>query len=163
LGRSDIHCVIIALPITTQPDIILQCLAAGKHVLSEKPVAASVADALKLIKNYETMYKEKQLIWRVAENFEAEPGYIAAGRAIRSGKIGTVINFNLAAINKLDKNSKWWKTPWRTIPDYQGGFVLDGGVHSAALLRVVLPAAITSLVGYASLNKEWLAPTDTVI
>ncbi|KZS88052.1 NAD-binding protein [Sistotremastrum niveocremeum HHB9708] len=161
LARSDIKAVIVALPITAQPDVIRKALAAGKHVLSEKPVAATVADAHKLIADYEASYKGK-LIWRVAENFEAEPGYRAAGKAIRDGKIGKVIGFGLRGIGKLDQSSKWYKTPWRTIPDYQGGFLLDGGVHSAAVLRVVLPSPLTHLSGFASLNKDYLAPQDTI-
>jgi predicted dehydrogenase len=35
LKRDDIHAVIVALPISKQPEVILQCLKAGKHVLSE--------------------------------------------------------------------------------------------------------------------------------
>jgi len=40
--------------------------------------------------------------------------------------------------------------------------LLDGGVHSAAALRVMLPSPLTQLSGFASLNKEWLAPHDTI-
>ncbi|KAG1785284.1 uncharacterized protein HD556DRAFT_1250178 [Suillus plorans] len=162
LARPDISSVIVILPITQQPSIILKALAAGKHVLSEKPVAPDVASGAKLITQYEAEYKPKGLVWRVAENFEAEPGFIAAGRAIAAGKIGKVTFFSSRNVNFMDKDSKWYKTPWRTVPDYQGGFLLDGGVHSAAALRVILPSSMTHLSGFASLNKEWLAPHDTI-
>ncbi|KAH7920870.1 NAD(P)-binding protein [Leucogyrophana mollusca] len=162
LARSDINSVIVVLPITQQPSIILKALAAGKHVLSEKPVAPDVASGIKLIAEYNATYKTKGLVWRVAENFEAEPGYIAAGRAIRDGKIGKVTFFSSRVVNYIDQDSKWYKTPWRTVPDYQGGFLLDGGVHSTAALRVMLPSAMTHLSGFASLNKDWLAPHDTI-
>ena len=36
LARADIQAVIVVLPINQQPEIILQALAAGKNVLSEK-------------------------------------------------------------------------------------------------------------------------------
>ncbi|KAG2739881.1 NAD(P)-binding protein [Suillus brevipes Sb2] len=162
LARSDISSVIVILPITQQPSIVLKALAAGKHVLSEKPVAPDVASGAKLIAQYEAQYKPKGLVWRIAENFEAEPGFILAGRAIAAGKIGKVTFFSSRTVNFIDKNSKWYNTPWRTIPDYQGGFLLDGGVHSVAALRVILPSAMTHLSGFASLNKEWLAPHDTI-
>ncbi|KAI0062479.1 oxidoreductase family protein [Artomyces pyxidatus] len=162
LARSDIQSVIVVLPITSQPAVILKALAAGKHVISEKPVAADVAGAVELIKTYERDYKPKGLIWRVAENFESEPIYQRAGQAIRDGKIGKVTYFKVQVLNALDKDSKWYNTPWRTVPDYQGGFVLDGGVHSAAALRVILQSNITHLSGFSSLHKDYLAPTDTV-
>ncbi|KIK34237.1 hypothetical protein CY34DRAFT_26897 [Suillus luteus UH-Slu-Lm8-n1] len=162
LARSDISSVIVILPITQQPSIVLKALAAGKHVLSEKPVAPDVASGAKLIAQYEAQYKPKGLVWRIAENFEAEPGFILAGRAIAASKIGKVTFFSSRTVNFIDKNSKWYNTPWRTVPDYQGGFLLDGGVHSVAALRVILPSAMTHLSGFASLNKEWLAPHDTI-
>lgn len=117
LTRADIVAVIIALPITLQPSIVRKALAAGKHVLSEKPVAADVAGGLELIKEYDSLFKPKGLIWRVAENYEVEPGYQAAAKVIRDGKIGKVTSFNVRVVNHVAKDSKWYKTPWRTIPD----------------------------------------------
>ncbi|KAF9462193.1 hypothetical protein BDZ94DRAFT_1194870 [Collybia nuda] len=162
LARPDITAVIIALPITLQPEIVLISLAAGKHVLSEKPVAPDVKQGLALIKKYNSLYKGRGLIWRVAENFEAEPGFRAAGAAIAAGKIGKTIFFKSTVVNYIDKESKWYKTPWRTVPDYQGGFLLDGGVHTVAALRVMLPEQLTHLSGFASLNKDYLKPHDTI-
>ncbi|KAI0073535.1 oxidoreductase family protein [Panus rudis PR-1116 ss-1] len=162
LARSDIAAVIVVLPITLQPSIVRKALAAGKHVLSEKPVAPDVAGGLELIKEFESTYKPKGLIWRVAENYEVEPAYLAAGKIARSGQIGKVTSYNARVVNHVPKDSKWYKTPWRTVPDYQGGFLLDGGVHTIAALRVILPSPIVSLSGYASLNQEYLPPHDTI-
>lgn len=117
LARSDISAVIVVLTITLQPSIVLKCLAAGKHVLSEKPVAPDVAQGISLIKTYNSEYRNKGLIWRVAENFEAEPGFRVAGAAIAAGKIGKVVFFKATVVNYIDKDSKWYKTPWRTVPD----------------------------------------------
>lgn len=117
LSRSDISAVIVALPITIQPVMVLKALAAGKHVISEKPVAADVQSGLKLIADYNANYKQKGLIWRVAENFEAEPGIRAAGEAIRAGKIGQVQSFKVVVVNYITTESVWYKTPWRTVPD----------------------------------------------
>lgn len=115
--RLDISIVIVVLPITVQPGIVLKALAAGKHVLSEKPVAPDVASGLKLIATYEAEYKPKGLVWRVAENWEVEPGYIVAAHALRAGKIGKVIFFSLRGVYYIDQESKWYKTPWRTVPE----------------------------------------------
>lgn len=74
LERSDIAAVIVILPITQQPSVVCKALAAGKHVLSEKPVAPDVAEGIKIVDTFKTQYKPKGLVWRVAENFETEPG-----------------------------------------------------------------------------------------
>ena len=53
----------------------------------------------------------------------------------------------------------------RQNPDYQGGFLLDGGIHFVAALRCLLAAAgqiISSVRASTSLIKEDLAPLDTL-
>ncbi|KAG8737653.1 hypothetical protein FRC10_007958 [Ceratobasidium sp. 414] len=164
LARPDIQAVIVVLPLTQQPDIVLRALAAGKHVLSEKPVAKDVKTGLALIEKWETEFKPKGLIWRVAEQFEVEPAYAEAARKIKAGAIGEVRSFNYSVMNSTDKSSQWYNTAWRTVPEYQGGFVLDGGVHNAAALRLILPFSLgtSTLSGFASLTRDYLAPHDTV-
>lgn len=68
LNDPEIKGVMLVLPITTQPGLILRALAAGKHVLSEKPIGKDVKAAKDLIEEYEKVYKPKGLIWRVAES-----------------------------------------------------------------------------------------------
>lgn len=51
-------------------------------------------------------------------------------------------------------------TSWRTVPDYQGGFLLDGGVHFAAGLAAML-GPIAQVNGTSFLHRKHLAPTDT--
>lgn len=118
LARPDITAVIVVLPITLQPSIVRKALAAGKHVISEKPLAPTVEEGLALIREYEATYKPRGLVWRVAENFEVEPGFRAAGAAIREGKIGKVLYFKATVVNFIDETSnKYYQTPWRTVPD----------------------------------------------
>ena len=42
LARADIDAVVVCLPIDMLPKIVLTAFAAGKHVLSEKPVSPTV-------------------------------------------------------------------------------------------------------------------------
>ena len=130
LARPDIDAVIVILPITKQPEVILKALAAGKHVLSEKPVAKDVATGVELVRKYVSEYRPKGLVWRVAENFEYEPAYREAGQLIRDGRIGRVISFSATGIVPTSKNNKYYKTDWRTIPDvslpeHQSSITLD--------------------------------------
>ena len=49
LEREDLEAVIIATPLWTHADIAVGCMNAGKHVLSEKMMAKSEADCLRMI------------------------------------------------------------------------------------------------------------------
>ncbi len=63
LLRDDIHGVIIALPILSQPEYIEAALAAGKHVLSEKPIAGDLKRAENLIKYYKSDKVKNKATW----------------------------------------------------------------------------------------------------
>lgn len=67
LEDKDVEGVIMVLPVTTEERLIPQFLAAGKHVMSEKPMAKDVATARTLVEEYEKVYRPKGLVWRVAE------------------------------------------------------------------------------------------------
>ncbi|OCF37874.1 NAD-binding Rossmann fold oxidoreductase [Kwoniella heveanensis BCC8398] len=165
LSDKDVEGVMIVLPITAQPEIVRKALKAGKHVISEKPLAKDVKDALALVEEYEREYKPKGLIWRVAENYSHEPVLREAGKVLSSTPgLGPILFWQLKFEAYVEDGSKYHKTGWRTIPDYQGGFLLDGGVHWTALLRVVLPASArpSSLIGFSALHRTHLLPHDTL-
>jgi predicted dehydrogenase len=68
LADKEIDGVMIVLPITAQPDMVIKALEAGKHVLSEKPIGKDVKTAKALVEEYEKRFQPKGLIWRVAES-----------------------------------------------------------------------------------------------
>lgn len=124
LNSTTIDAVLITLPITVQPGIVLAALQAGKHVLSEKPVAADVTSGYSLITEYQEKYAPKGLHWRIAENYECEPAFIKAAEEIQAGRIGKVSHWTLRRAVGIEPDNEFYKTSWRTVPDYQGGFVV---------------------------------------
>jgi len=143
LNSDSIDAVIITLPITVQPGIVLAALQAGKHVLSEKPVAADVTSGYSLITEYQEKYAPKGLHWRIAENFECEPGLIKAAEAIQAGRIGKISHWRLRQAACIEPDNKYYKTAWRAVPDYQGGFVVR---HSFDIwhLTLIIPYVYTA-------------------
>ena len=92
LARPDIHAVIIAVPLFIQSELIRKVLTAGKHVLSEKPIAEDVRTAEALIDWYKGSRRTE--IWSVAENFRFLPGIRLGADQLR--KIGgTVKTFSM--------------------------------------------------------------------
>ncbi|KAI5859762.1 NAD(P)-binding protein [Durotheca rogersii] len=162
LKRQDIVGVIIALPIVDQPAYIEKALAAGKHVLAEKPVAKDVATAIQLIEYYKKVSAGTKASFAVAENFRFNPGWAYAAEEIK--KLGRVTGFIVRLNWMMQTSNKYYKTPWRTKPEYQGGFLLDGGVHFTAALRRLLGSenAVESLIAQTSLVSDHLPPADSI-
>lgn len=163
LSRDDIHAVVIALPILVQPEVIKQCLLAGKHVLSEKPVAPTVAAATELVNWYNTTFPTHFPIWSIAENYRYQSSWTEAAK-IAKERLGGVRSFELRVMQRVE-GGKYWETEWRKVPGYQGGFVLDGGIHWIAALRDALGEdgkGEWSLSAQTEQICEWLPPCDTV-
>ena len=177
--------MIIALPICVQPTVIKEAIEAGKHVLSEKPIAKDMETAARLIKWYKHQSREE--VWSVGENFRFfEPIAFAAEQVEKLG--GELVTFSVDLYGFIDDNDEYFRTAWyasppflkvtsllrrakhkssnrRQKPDYQGGFLLDGGIHYVAALRYLLAAAgqmVSTVRASTSLIKEDLAPFDTL-
>ncbi|GAA5873335.1 hypothetical protein JCM16303_001095 [Sporobolomyces ruberrimus] len=160
LARDDISTVIFSLPIATQPALIEKALKAGKNVISEKPVAPSIEEAKRLIELYERECRPKGQSWIVAEQFPWEMSYCRAKRMVDEGKLGDVRGFKAEVY--IQPSAMARNTGWRQVPDYQGGYILDGGVHFVAGLRHILPYPITSVSASASQIQDFLPPCDTL-
>lgn len=162
LQRQDITAVLIALPILAQPDIVRQCLAAGKHVLCEKPIAQDVQTALQLITDYEITYRPRGLIFAIAEQMRYDLAAVRAKDLVRS-RVGSLSHVHVRVWNNIiPGQNKWHGTEWRNKPGYQGGFILDAGVHFVALARFVTGQEVVRVVSLARQVHPHLPPVDTV-
>lgn len=163
LARDDISAVIIALPIVTQPTFIETALRAGKHVLAEKPVGPDIARAKNLIDYYHRVSTGNNATLAIAENLRFYPSIAYASEQLRM--LGKVTQFSVKVMSLVSQHSKWYNTEWRKKPDYQGGFLLDGGVHYAAATRLLLGRddAPSEVQAFTDRVQHHLVPIDTVV
>ncbi|ERT02500.1 uncharacterized protein SPSK_05385 [Sporothrix schenckii 1099-18] len=163
LARKDIAAVVVVLPIAVQPDIVRRCWAAGKHVLSEKPVAKDVQTARQLIRDYQATYAGQGLVFSIAEQIRFQPEF-EKGRqwVVDEQALGTITQLHLRIWRNQAAGGKYYETPWRKVPAYQGGFLLDGGVHQTAMLRYISGQEVVETHGYARQVAPHLPPLDTV-
>ena len=113
LARQDIDAVIIALPICVQPIVIKKAIDAGKHVLSEKPIAKDVETAARLIKWYK--HQKREAIWSVGENFRFfDPITFAAEQIEKLG--GELLTFSVDLYGYIDEHDEYFRTAWSVLP-----------------------------------------------
>ena len=109
LAREDIDAVIIALPICVQPIVIKEAIEAGKHVLSEKPIAKDIETAVRLIRWYK--HQKRGELWCVGENFRFfEPITFAAEQIKKLG--GELVTFSVDLYAFIDENDEYYQTAW---------------------------------------------------
>lgn len=120
-----------------------------------------MADAKALIKWYRSEIDTKKINWSVAENFRFLNTLHYAAEQIR--KLGRILTFEVRRLGYVEPGGKYYETSWRKSPTHQGGFLLDGGVHSTAALRFLLgpDEPLETLSANTSQLQEHLPPVDT--
>lgn len=158
LADESIEAVDIVLPAPLLPAMVLKALAAGKDVISEKPIASTVAEGEKLIARSRT---HGDRVWMVGENWRYEEAFQVAAEAVRAGRIGRPLFCDLSLQLPVMPDSPYLQTAWRRSAEFPGGFLLDGGVHHVAGLRTLL-GEIESVCALTAAHRSDLPPADTM-
>jgi predicted dehydrogenase len=156
LTRDDVEAVDILLPIEQLATAVDMSLAAGKHVISEKPIAPTVAEGRRLLSIYE---HHPDQVWMVAENWRYEEVFIRAAEKIPD--IGRPLACHWALHIAVTPENKYYHTEWRRSGTFPGGFLLDGGVHQIAVLRQIL-GEINRVSAFTAQMRPDLPPADTL-
>jgi predicted dehydrogenase len=152
LDRPDVEAVLVAVPIPLLYQVASDCLAAGKHLICEKPPGASEDEALRFAALVRA-YPDRAIL--MAEHFFYRDELRLARSLVEAGEIGEPrMLVERIAKYEVPVAGSFPSTPWRTQPAYPGGTILDGGVHSVAGIRL-LGGDISTL--YA--RTEWLNST----
>lgn len=134
LGDADIDAVWICSPNHLHAEQVARCAAVGKHILVEKPLATSHADALAAGR----AAAESGVTLRVGCQHRFRPAHLHIREMIRSGSIGQVGFFRI---------HRFWRYPyfedmdpsgppqWRRSPSDSGGWIInDIGSHLLDLM-----------------------------
>lgn len=111
LHHEDVDAVVIATQATTHFEVTQQCIAAGKHILLEKPMAITTAQAAELVQ----MSQAIDSVFMVGHTFLYNPGIQKVKAYIANGEIGEVYYMyaqrtNLGPI-RHDVNALWDLAP----------------------------------------------------
>jgi myo-inositol 2-dehydrogenase/D-chiro-inositol 1-dehydrogenase len=87
IASDDVDAVIIASPDFTHADLATACIAAGKPVLCEKPLAVTAEDALRVV---EAEVAAGNRLVQVGFMRRYDPGFVALKDAVTSGVVGEV-------------------------------------------------------------------------
>ncbi|SFB58691.1 Predicted dehydrogenase [Amycolatopsis marina] len=161
IARDDVDVVDICTPGHTHCEIAVAALAAGKHVLCEKPLANSVAEA-------ETMAAAAAKAARegvhsmVAFNYRRVPALALARRLIADGRLGTLRHVRAVYLQDWLSDSESPMT-WRLRKEQAGSGALgDIGAHIVDATQFVTGDVLTGVSGLTeTFVRERPAPGGT--
>lgn len=141
LKQSDVNLVVLITPHNTHAKLALQCLRAGRSVISEKPLAITTAECDAMIREA----KKRKLVLTTYHNRHWDGCVLEALKHIRKEKaIGDVYRVE-AHIGNYGKPGDWW----RSSKSISGGILYDWGVHLLEYALQIIDDEMTEVTGYA--------------
>ena len=95
LGDNEVDAIAIATPVSTHGFLAREALRAGKHVLVEKPLAASAAEALDLLE----LARRRDLVLMPGHTFLYSPPVNLVREYIASGELGEIFFISTSRVN----------------------------------------------------------------
>jgi predicted dehydrogenase len=131
LARPDVDAVLVATPPRYRPPIVLAALAAGKHVLSEKPIALTPVEGWAMAR----AARSAGLRLAMVHNYYVMPDFVAVKRILDSGVIGEpyVVTLNFLGVEDHPGAAEY-QPVWRHDPCMSGGGVLMDMLHAVYIL-----------------------------
>ncbi|KOG21878.1 Gfo/Idh/MocA family protein [Streptomyces viridochromogenes] len=144
IARDDIDLVDICTPGDSHAEIALAALAAGKHVLCEKPLANSVEEAETMVTAAEAAYARGQLAM-VGFNYRRVPATALARSMVAEGRVGRLRHVRVSYLQD------WLVDPaapltWRLRKELAGSGALgDLGAHIIDLAQYLAGERLTGV------------------
>ncbi len=139
LLTRGIDLVVVATPNTSHHPIAKQCLLAGRHVVVDKPLTTTVAEAEELVQ----LGKEKRRVLSAYQNRRYVGDFVTLRQLLSEGVLGRVAIFE----SHFDRFRPELKpAAWREQPQPGSGIWFDLGAHllDQALVLFGIPQAISA-------------------
>lgn len=129
LERNDIDAVSVCVPSGLHAQVAIDAMQAGKHVLVEKPIAITLADADRMI---ETSKSAGRTMGVVLQNRYNHPMQ-ALRQAINEGKLGRLYLGN--ACVRWYRPQSYYEDEWHGTWAMDGGALMNQSIHHIDALQ----------------------------
>lgn len=142
-----IQCVSIVTPNDSHADISCAALAAGFHVICDKPLAGHLEDAIRI----EDAVNESGLLFGLTHTYTGYPLVIEARERIAAGEIGEVrrvaVSYLQDWLSRAEDTKASKQAIWRSDPARSGesGAFSDIGTHASNLVEFTTGLSITEV------------------
>ncbi|MFC7843307.1 Gfo/Idh/MocA family protein [Streptomyces sp. NPDC057382] len=152
VARDDVDLVDICTPGDSHAEIALAALAAGKHVLCEKPLANTVEEATSMARAAEEAYRRGQIAM-VGFNYRRVPATALARRMVADGRLGRLRHVRVTYLQDWLVDPQFPLT-WRLRREQAGSGALgDLGAHIVDLAQYLVGEP---LAGVSALTETFV-------
>ncbi len=159
LDDKDVEVVHNCTPNHLHYKVNTDILAAGKHVISEKPLAMTTAESKELA----TAARKSGLIHAIDFNYRYYPLIQHAREMVRKGEVGDIYSMHGSYLQDWLYLPTDWN--WRLVPELSGDSraVADVGSHWCDLLQFISGLTITRVYGdLRTVHKTRMKPKKEV-
>lgn len=142
LDKEDLELVAIATSSGAHAEIALECIDRGLHVIIEKPMAMSMADANEIIRRSE----EKGVAVCACHQNRFNIAVQKTRKALESGRFGQLSHGSIHV--RWNRNKDYYtQAPWRGTWAEDGGCLMNQCIHGIDLLRWMMGNEVVSVYG----------------
>lgn len=142
-------CVVI-LPHNLHAEVAIACAQAGKHVIVEKPMCITVAEADAMIE----AARKNGVMLSVFHNRRHDGDFLAIKEVIDRGVIGEVFHIETGGGGYYHPG-RWWRADKKV----SGGAMYDWGAHFLDWVLNLVPSRVAGVNGYFQ-KRVWLDVTN---
>ncbi len=158
LARDDVHVISICLPTRLHLDIGERAVAAGKHVVMEKPLELTLERADRLL----AAGRAKNVNIAAVFNRRFIPALKATRRAVEEGLLGDVMVADMYFKGYRSQeyyDGSGWRGTWAMEG---GGALINQGIHGIDLLCWIA-GPVARVFGYADHLRRQIEADDTTV
>lgn len=156
LADIKISAVYISTTNEKHKDQALAAIAAGKHVICEKPLAMNVKDAISMV----AAAREAGVVFATNHHLRNAGSHLKIKELIQNGTIGSVQSVRIFHAVHLPENLQGWRID---NPAAGGGVIADIVVHDADTVRFYLEEDPSSVVAIEQSGSMGQGVEDSVM
>ena len=157
LARPDVDVVCVCVPSGLHAEVGVRAARAGKHLVVEKPIDVTLANADRLIE----AARAAGATLTVISQHRFDPGLIELKRLIGGGALGRLV--------LGEASTKWYRSQayydsaaWRGTWAMDGGSLMNQGIHYVDLLRWCM-GPVTEVTAVCATQAHQIEAEDTAL
>jgi scyllo-inositol 2-dehydrogenase (NADP+) len=146
LARNDeVDLIVLAMPSHLRQEYAVMALQAGKHVMLEKPMATSLAEADRMV----SVARETGRLLTIFHNYRYAADFVKVREVVNSGKLGRVVFIRIAW------HGFYRRWDWQTLTEFGGGQLNNAGSHAVDLALQLLADMQPRVFCHAEATPLW--------